>query len=113
MNVETAKNILNQCERHELRDHAFGDMEVSWTKDGNEVGAGYFGGGVADVSLIGEFSDFHDEDARALQSCGTLAHVERNDSTGPEEFVEGQTMPGLTKEGVREELQHKNVFDKS
>lgn len=103
-----AKALLESCERRELRDHAFGDTEVSWFKDGSEIAGGYFSGRNADVwirvdedaTIIG----FEDMEARQLRELGTVGQIFRNDETGPDTYAEGQTMPGLTLEGVRKEL---------
>lgn len=103
MNLDNAKLVLNDCTREELRDHAFGDVEVFWFKDGKEIATGYFGGVHAGVTLT-PMTSFHDDKARELRNCGTLGQVDRNDETGPDEFTEGQIMPGLTKEGVRREI---------
>lgn len=102
MNFEEAKTLLNSCERSELRDHAFGDTEICWVLDGAEVADGYFGNKIASVSVGGR-SFFRDE-ARELRKCGKLVTIERNDTTGPEEYQEGVTMHLLTPEGVLEEL---------
>lgn len=105
MDLETAKLILSDCVRSELRDHAFGDMEVFWYKGQNSIAEGYFGGGHASVSLGPTAAfNFKGEDAHVLKECGTLTHVERNDETGPDKFELGATMPGLTKEAVRKEI---------
>lgn len=105
MDIEEAKNLLNGAVRHELRDHAFGDAELFWELDGEEVGSGYFGSGHASVTIsTEEYHNFEGDDARELRKCGTLGDVERNDETGPNTYSEGTTMPGLTLEGVREEL---------
>lgn len=107
MELEEAKKLLDGAKRHELKDHAFGDVEVYWVK-GKEIACGYFNGGPADsVSVFKPTEDattFDGDDARALRQCGTLGEVSRNDSSGPDAFVEGQTLPGLTRAGVREEL---------
>src|SRR5688572_24892481 len=102
MELETAKTLLNECVREELRDHAFGDVEVFWSKNGQEIGSGYFNHD-GEVSL-GASVHFTGKDAWELRDCGVLGTVERNDSTGPDEFAVGKTMPGLTLEGVRNEL---------
>lgn len=109
MNFETAKTLLSECDRHELRDHAFGDVEVMWMKDGQKVAEGYFSHTRADVVINGV--SFEGADAIDLSKCGTIGNIERNDETGPDEFVLGQTMPGLTREGVNKELQRRNVFE--
>lgn len=103
MDISEAKALLDTCIREELRDHAFGDVEMFWNKDGVPIASGYFGGVYADV-CINHKSSFKNDEARELRNCGTEGHIERNDETGPTEFVEGQIMPGLTKEGVRQEL---------
>lgn len=107
MTLDEAKEILNGCTRSELRDHAFGDVEVYWERDGGEIGSGYFGSGQGDVSVLGKddiYHSFKDSWARELRNCGTLAVVERNDSTGPDAFAEGSVAPGLTLGEVLEEL---------
>jgi hypothetical protein len=105
MTLEEAKNILNDSVRQELRDHAFGDVEVSWIWDGIEVANGYFGGSASNVSFA--FGEFTGPEAWELRNCGTLGAVERNDETGPEAYQEGRCMPALTLAGVREELTRK------
>lgn len=92
MELEEAKRVLNGCTRQELRDHAFGDKEVYWLKGTQEVACGYFGGGHAEVSIFKpakDSTDFTGEDALALRECGTVGEVQRNDETGPDEFVAG------------------------
>lgn len=102
MEIHEAKELLNGCTRTELRDHAFGDAEVSWWKDGKEVASGYFGSTMSHVT-IGHIPILGTT-ARELRYCGVEGHIERNDETGPDDFQEGRIMPGLTLEGVREEL---------
>lgn len=107
MDLQETKALLEKCTRQELRDHSFGDTEVYWTQNGKEVAGGYFSASEATVwfsteSVIDE-TNFHDDEARELRKCGTL-QVSRNDETGPDEYQEGVTMPGLTLEGVRKEL---------
>jgi len=105
MDIKQAKQILNSATRYELRDHAFGDTEVTWENAGIEIGGGYFGSGIAEVFLnTAEDVVFRGELAHQLRSCGHNLVVERNDETGPEQYNEGVTMPGLTLEGVRREL---------
>lgn len=109
MNVKEAVNILNDCDRHELRDHAFGDMEISWTRRGIEIAYGYLDGNTCGVHLVSGTA-FSGEDAKTLVGCGTLAHIERNDETGPEDFVPGRIMPGLTREAVKQEVIKQHFF---
>lgn len=112
MDVEYAKTLLRGCVRAELRDHAFGDAEVFWIDEHKrEVATGYFGGDDSSVTVndledeTGQtFYFFKGEDARALRECGTEGPISRNDETGPDEFIEGAVMPGLTKEAVFREL---------
>lgn len=113
MTLDEAKAVLSTCTREELRDHAFGDCEVYWIRegapalvDGDEVASGYFGSDERIVSVSdGLFHEtFRGDDADALRSCGTRGRVERNDSTGPDEYHEGDCLPGLTSEGVLDEL---------
>lgn len=108
MNFEEAKTLLNSATRWELRDHAFGDTEFGWTDaQGNHIAEGYSGGGRCSVWFNDPDETYSCDDvdeARELKRCGTLGPVERNDETGPDNYVEGYIMPGLTKEAVREEL---------
>lgn len=97
MTLDEAKEILDQCERDELRDHAFGDSEVSWIRNGKEVASGYFGrtentyvsfGPYKEVRENGKIvrfealGSFNGDDAEKLRHCGKLGVRERNDSTG-------------------------------
>ena len=103
---ERAKALLSQATRSELQDHAFGDAEVTWELDGAMVGEGLFGSeyyGMS-VTLNGEDVPFSGKQARELRLLGKRGLIERNDSTGPEEYQEGACMPKLTREYVRQEL---------
>lgn len=94
MEINEAKELLDLCEREELRDHAFGDREVFWTFDGVEVAGGYFGGVSKNVWIYRYFpgidfgdqceqiASFDDDDAYELVKCGKLKHIERNDMQG-------------------------------
>ena len=110
MEFAEAKGILDACERTELRDHAFGDRVISWTKRGYEVAYGYSGSSGCGVHIVGD-SSFEGDEAKDLVNCGTLVHTQRNDSTGPEDYVEGRIMPGLTRESVKQELIMKKRLD--
>ena len=88
--------------REESRDHAFGDCEVYIMLGENEVGVGYFGGGFKDLAVFG--FDFPDDMTYDIREKIPVGSIGRNDSTGPDKFVLGQTMPGLTREAVRQEL---------
>lgn len=97
MKLETAKMLLNSARRDELRDHAFGDMEVYWIFGGEEIATGYFSGTTQSVTVQahnGEHFTFEGDAAIELHSCGTLGRIDRND----------ETEPGLTTEGVLREL---------
>lgn len=102
MNLNDAKTLLNTAQRDELRDHAFGDCEVYWSKDNDDIAAGYFGSDEESVQ-IGSVV-FTGADARALRQCGSTGRVGRNDSTGPDEYSEGECVPALTRQGVLQEL---------
>ena len=112
MTLEEAKKILSACERDELRDHAFGDREVYWSKDGKEVASGYFGGSCSAIGftnfnengLIVSLAEFKGKEAQELASCGASVKIERNDETGPDTYRDGACMPGLTLEGVKKEI---------
>ncbi len=103
MTFEEAKALLSQSVRDELRDHAFGDREIYWTTVGGEdVASGYCGEGISSVT-VGD-SYFIGEQAVELIRLGHTGKIERNDSTGPDEYQDGQVMPGLTPRGVADEL---------
>lgn len=105
MELGEAKELLDACTRHELRDHAFGDMEVSWTKDGIDMADGYFGRSMASVTIGGgRTGSFSGADAHELASCGTLGVRCRNDETGPDDFHLGEIQPGLSVGDVFHEL---------
>lgn len=103
MTFEEAKTLLSTCNRDELRDHAFGDREIYWTSvGGEEVASGYCGEGIVSAT-VGE-TYFIGEQAAELVKLGRTGKVERNDSTGPDEYRDGQVMEGLTLRGVADEL---------
>lgn len=95
MTFEQAKKFLEQCVRYELRDHYFGDREVVWKRaeNGEDVADGYFGGGSNTVYIMEDAVDFDlvqftGQEARELGKCGRVAHIERNDTAGPD-YYEG------------------------
>jgi hypothetical protein len=108
MKLEQAKEILSRANRYELRDHAFGDTEISWVIDDKQIADGYFNGIDDYVSVRGYFPNipttFKNNEAHQLRDCGASVSIERNDETGPSQYQEGVIMPGLTSEGVRQEL---------
>lgn len=105
MDFEQAKTILSAARRIECRDHAFGDREIFWENaQGVTVAEGYVGSGGADVYMEADGTSFGGAEAAELVKLGTKGRVERNDSTGPDTYRDGQVMPGLTREGVLDEL---------
>lgn len=105
MELDEVIYLLMSSSREELRDHAFGDAEVYWSRNGKAIAVGYFGStsGVS-VTFEGQTTSFLDKDADRLRYLGTLAKVERNDETGPDQYQEGNCMPGLTLAGVFKEI---------
>lgn len=104
MDFDEAAKILKEATRSELRDHAFGDREIFWEKDGKDIAGGYLGRGVPEVWFIGKSGCFTDEEARELAKLGISGRIERNDETGPDEYKDGEVMPGLSKGDVYKEL---------
>lgn len=95
MTFEEAKKLLNDCERQECRDHAFGDREVFWVFDIDgvkiDIADGYFGGGsrsvwILDPTVEMDRCEFTGEQARELAKCGKVTIIDRNDETGPDEY---------------------------
>lgn len=83
-----AKEFLQGCQRLELRDHAFGDREITWMIGDEEVAGGYFGGGDKEVWIHEDHGGglFHGTKARQLAVCGRDPIIGRNDETGPDEY---------------------------
>lgn len=107
MHFKEAEYLLNKCDREESRDHAFGDAEVFWSMDGQEIAEGYFGGGSRTVHILivdSGINTFNGVEANALRLCGKLKSITRNDETGPDTYSEGTIVPGLTKEAILKEL---------
>lgn len=104
MTLEEAKKLLDECVREELRDHAFGDSEVTWMRGGEEVANGYYGSTAAVGGSIPHPWEFKGHEAQELRECGRLGAVERNDSTGDDVYREGECRYGLTLAGVLAEL---------
>jgi hypothetical protein len=84
MPVEKAAEFLRIAKRDVLDDHAFGDAEVGWIRDGKEVATGYFGYQDARVTVLAadgfETTTFRDKDAEALRRLGHCVQYTRNDS---------------------------------
>ena len=104
MDLEAAKKLLKTATKWELRDHAFGDCEVEWMEGKANIAAGYFSGKTREVHFQDGNVDFKGEEADQLRRCFAEEKFERNDMTGPDDFVLGKIMPELTKEAVRQEL---------
>jgi hypothetical protein len=51
MNKQEAIELLSSCDRYELRDHAFGDCEVTWNKGEEMIASGYFSSDCKSVSI--------------------------------------------------------------
>ncbi len=87
---EEAKVILSKLVRQELRDHTFGDEEIYWhNKDSNEIIAtGYSNGKVTEVCVNN--NSFDGKQAEELIKLGQEVNIERNDTTGPDEFKLGE-----------------------
>ncbi len=112
ISLADAISLLNSCTRGELRDHAFGDREVSWTDDAGNIVGFYCNSGrwphpvyVTRFDEAGEETETVEFAATSqIMNTGNVVLIERNDSTGPDEYRDGACMPGLTLEGVRREL---------
>lgn len=88
---DEAKTFLDKCERSELRDHYFGDREVSWHLDGVEVAFGYLGPSSQSVSIFRPVTnemvwDCDGKEARNLSYAGKLTELSRNDTEGPDRY---------------------------
>jgi hypothetical protein len=87
MQLAEAKAYLTNCVREELRDHAFGDAEISWFDgEGKFVADGYFGNSGSHVTLLDKGATFVGDDAQALRGVGKLRSVQRNDMTGDDVY---------------------------
>ena len=90
LTFEEARDFLNKCRRWELRDHAFGDRELTWVlgSDDDEVAGGHFGGGSREVWISEEHGGgrFAGDEARELSHCGRIETISRNDETGPYDY---------------------------
>lgn len=83
MTFDEAKTLLASCKREELCDHAFGDREFYWMREGKEVAYGY-AGKLYEVA-IGD-THFGGDEAKELASLGANVNTSRNDTTGPEQY---------------------------
>lgn len=107
MDLNQAKLLLAKSERHELRDHAFGDAEITWSVDGVDVAFAYEDGKALHISFYDSennvIAEFEDEDYQELRSLGK-ACISRNDSTGPVTYTPGKVKSGLSLGDVFNEL---------
>lgn len=80
--LEQAKQLLKDSNRYELRDHYFGDTEVTF-KDphtGKTIAEGYSSTAVCNVLFL-QGGEFFGEEALPLLKMGKLVKVERNDTS--------------------------------
>lgn len=79
---EEAKALLASAHRDTLSDHAFGDAEVGWVREGREVAVGYFGR-QSYVTVLGDSShsdtSFTDDEACQLRQMCKTSEYNRND----------------------------------
>jgi hypothetical protein len=89
MTFEEAKQFLARCKRIENRDHYFGDREVYWTLDDEEVAGGYFGGSDKSVWIHEDQGggSFEGNEAKELVTFGQSVVIGRNDETGPDHYA--------------------------
>lgn len=95
MTLEFAETCLNLCQRSELRDHYFGDREISWYFEEIEVAYGHFSINSQHIAIL-EFrkgmklprklGEFFYSDAQKLVDCGASVVIARNDEVGPDEY---------------------------
>lgn len=89
MPFEYAKTFLAASTRDALVDHAFGDSEVFWLREGREVASGYMGRSSKSVSVneTKHFAatKFQDKEAEELDALGQRGHIDHNDAGDPRE----------------------------
>lgn len=73
--LSEAQDLLSQCNRVELRDHYFGDKELTWyDSEGQEVATGYCG---HDFEVVIDYEDKYylskGDEAYRLSKLGTLS----------------------------------------
>ena len=88
MDYDKACELLAKCTRHELRDHAFNDRELTWVDGyGHLIALGGAGSSGYSVQMMGFKEEFTESQARTMIDLGTLGEIERNDETGPDEYI--------------------------
>lgn len=84
MTIEIVKEVLAKCIRSELRDHYFGDREISWQLNGKDVAEAYMGK-EAEFHFTHNGIEFDTKNSNLISDLiklGTIGNIERNDSTG-------------------------------
>lgn len=82
-----AIEIIRGSEKFQLRDHVYGDREVTWERDGVKIADGYFGNSARRVTVQGV--TFKDEDAYTLDRIACIyprGSFTRNDETGDDNY---------------------------
>lgn len=79
------EQLLSECDRSELSDHAFSDREIYWTRKDSEemVAEGYAGRSYSLwVNLNGKNINLEGDECKNLLNLGTFKCAVRNDSGG-------------------------------
>ena len=81
MQFEEAMSLFSKVRRHELRDFAFGDCEITFTLDDNELASGYFSSGKSEVNIwnIETPVKFTGKQADQLRKVANIGSLHRND----------------------------------
>ncbi len=86
MPLAYAKTFLAASVVDILDDKAFGDMEITWLRNGRNVATGYFGksaGVVIHETKQFAVTEFEDGAANQLQGLGKRGEYQRNDAGDP------------------------------
>ena len=86
MTFEEAKALLVSAWRDVLTDSAFGDEEVGWVLDGEEIATGYFGGSKSRAEVLvhgadGANSVFYGDEAKELRRLGRFSTCTSNNES--------------------------------
>ena len=78
VDLDQAIKELSNSVRDELIDHAFGDREITWTRNGVEIASGYSGseGTLVTFTAVDEGKTFQGREALALTHIGTPGNIE-------------------------------------
>lgn len=81
MEFEDAMNLFTKVQKHELRDFAFCDTEVTFTLGKNEIASGYFSSGKSEVNIwnIETPTVFTGKQADQLRKVANIGSLQRND----------------------------------